>query len=84
GAGTSFARVANDQYHTAGAPVGLTQLEAGDLVFWGSNPSDWTSVDHTAIYIGADMIVQATGDHVQLGEMGQPGSSGLMPNGRRP
>ena len=35
GAGIGFARVADDQYHTAGAPVPMNGLQAGDLVFWG-------------------------------------------------
>ena len=82
--GAGFARVANDQYHTAGTPVALTNLAAGDLVFWGSSQSDWTSVYHTAIYVGGDQIVEATGDHVQLNTLGQWGLSDIMPNGRRP
>jgi cell wall-associated NlpC family hydrolase len=84
GANTSFARVANDQYHTAGQPVALDTLQAGDLVFWGSNQSDWTSVYHTALYVGGGQIVEATGDHVQLNSLGQWGTSDLMPVGRRP
>jgi len=82
--GVGFARVANDQYHTAGSPVALTNLAAGDLVFWGSSQTDWTSVYHTAIYVGGNQIVEATGDHVQLNTLGQWGLSDIMPNGRRP
>jgi cell wall-associated NlpC family hydrolase len=84
GAGIGFARVADDQYHTAGTSVAPSQLEAGDLVFWGSNAADWTTVYHTAIYVGGNRIVEATGDHVQLNEIGQWGMGDLMPNGRRP
>jgi len=84
GAGISFARVADDQYHTAGVPVGLNQLQAGDLVFWGDNMADWTTVYHTAIYVGANWIVEATGNVVQLNEIDQWGLGDLMPNGRRP
>jgi cell wall-associated NlpC family hydrolase len=82
--GVGFARVANDQYHTAGSPVALTNLAAGDLVFWGYSQTDWTSVYHTAIYVGGNQIVEATGDHVQLNSLGQWGLSDIMPNGRRP
>jgi cell wall-associated NlpC family hydrolase len=82
--GIGFARVANDQYHTAGGPVALTSLSAGDLVFWGSSQTDWTSVYHTAIVVGGNRIVEATGDHVQLNSLDQWGLSDLMPNGRRP
>ena len=83
-AGTDFARVSDDQYETAGQPVALNALAAGDLVFWGSSQTDWTSVYHTAIYVGGDQIVEATGDQVQLNPLGQWGSGDLMPNGRRP
>ena len=83
GAGTSFARVANDQYHTAGGPVALKDLETGDLVFWGSNPGDWTSVYHAAMYVGGGRIVESTGDHVQLNSLDQWGGD-VMPFGRRP
>src|SRR5665213_2368278 len=84
GAGISFARVANDQFHTAGIPVSTNQLEAGDLVFWGSNTADWTTVYHTAMYVGGDRIVESTGNQVQLNLLSQWGMSDLMPNGRRP
>ena len=84
GDGVGFARVSDNQYETAGQPVALSALAAGDLVFWGSSQTDWTSVYHTAIYVGGDQIVEATGDHVQLNTLGQWGSGDLMPNGRRP
>ena len=82
--GTSFARVANDQYHTAGTSVPLSSLQPGDLVFWGSSQTDWTSVYHTALYVGGNHIVESTGDHVQLNALDQWGSSDVMPTGRRP
>ena len=84
GAGISFARVADDQFHTAGTPVAMTQLQAGDLLFWGTNTADWTTVYHTAIYVGGNWIVESTGDHVQLNAVDQWGLGDLMPNGRRP
>ncbi len=34
----------------------MSQLRAGDLVFWGSSPG---SIYHTAIYIGGGRIIQA-------------------------
>jgi cell wall-associated NlpC family hydrolase len=84
GAGVTFARVANDQYHTAGTAVSLDQMQAGDLVFWGTDATDWTTVYHTAIYVGGNWIVESTGDHVQLNAIDQWGLGDLMPNGRRP
>ncbi len=84
GAGISFARVADDQYHTAGVPVAMNTLQTGDLVFWGTDLSDWTSVYHTALYVGGNRIVEATGNQVQLNLLDQWGTGNLMPNGRRP
>ncbi len=84
GAGLGFARVANDQYHTTGVPVSMTDLQAGDLVFWGHSQTDWTQVYHTALYVGGNRIVESTGNHVQLNALGQWGTGDLMPNGRRP
>ena len=74
----------NDQYQTAGTPVAFSDLIAGDLVFWGTSQTVGSSVYHTAIYVGGDRIVEATGDVVQLNSLGQWGQSDLMPNGRRP
>jgi cell wall-associated NlpC family hydrolase len=82
--GIGFARVANDQYHTAGTTVAMADLRAGDLVFWGHQATVWSSVYHTAIYVGGNRIVEATGNHVQLNVLNQWGTNDLMPNGRRP
>ena len=84
GAGISFARVADDQYHTAGTQITFDQLEAGDLVFWGTDPNDWTTVYHTAIYVGGGRIVEATGDQVQLNTLNQWSMAQVMPFARRP
>ena len=83
-AGVSFARVSDDQYHTAGQPVAPGALAAGDLVFWGTSQTDWTSVYHTAIYVGGNKIVEATDGGVQLNSLGQWGQGDIMPVGRRP
>jgi hypothetical protein len=45
---------------------------------------DWTTVYHTAIYVGGGQIVEATGDVVQLNTLAQWGTGQIMPNGRRP
>ena len=84
GAGVSFARVSDDQYHTAGQPVTSDALAAGDLVFWGTSQTDWTSVYHTAMYVGGNKIVESTDGGVQLNSLGQWGQSDIMPVGRRP
>jgi cell wall-associated NlpC family hydrolase len=82
--GVSFARVADDQYHTAGQPVTPTSLAAGDLVFWGTSQTDWTTVYHTAMYVGGNKIVESTDGGVQLNSLGQWGQGDIMPSGRRP
>ena len=84
GAGVTFARVADDQYHTAGTPVTPAQLSAGDLVFWGTSSTDWTTVYHAALYVGGDQIVESTDGGVQLNSLGQWGQGDIMPMGRRP
>jgi len=84
GAGVTFARVADDQYHTAGQAVTPAQLSAGDLVFWGNSQTDWTTVYHTALYVGGDQIVESTDGGVQLNSLGQWGQGDIMPVGRRP
>jgi cell wall-associated NlpC family hydrolase len=83
--GVGFARVADDQYETAGSAIALTTLEAGDLVFWGTEQTAWTTVYHVAVYIGGDQSVQAAGNDVQLDGLGTYSPTGnMMPNGRRP
>jgi cell wall-associated NlpC family hydrolase len=84
GSGVTFARVADDQYHTAGQAVTPAQLSAGDLVFWGTSQTDWTTVYHTALYVGGDRIVESTDGGVQLNSLGQWGQGDIMPVGRRP
>jgi cell wall-associated NlpC family hydrolase len=64
--------------------VAMSSLQAGDLVFWGYVQTDWSSVYHTALYVGGNRIVESTGDHVQLNALGQWGTSDVMPVGRRP
>ena len=84
GAGLDFARVANEQYLTAGTPVALAGLEAGDLVFWGTSQTNGMSVYHTAIYVGGGQIVEASGTDVHLSPLGQWGEGDLMPHGILP
>lgn len=52
--GVSLARSSRDQYASNGYAVSRSQLEPGDLVFYG-----YSSVCHVAIYIGDDKIVHA-------------------------
>jgi NlpC/P60 family len=85
-AGVGIARVADDQYQSAGVPVAINDLEAGDLVFWGNDTSDPTSVYHVAIYIGADQTVDATNPNtvVEILPVDRQFWPSLMPHGMRP
>lgn len=67
----------------AGEKIPYSQLQPGDLVFFGTDPHDWHSIHHVAIYAGHDTMVEAphTGGHVQ--EVGIWWAQ-LMPFGARP
>jgi cell wall-associated NlpC family hydrolase len=82
--GAYIPRIASAQYHGAGPAVPWSSLQAGDLVFWGTNPANWQSVYHTAIYVGGAQIVEAAGKVVQLNTLDQWGGTGLMGHGVRP
>ncbi|MGP8207583.1 MAG: C40 family peptidase [Acidimicrobiales bacterium] len=82
--GTYIPRVANAQYHGAGPAVAWAGLQAGDLVFWGTDAANWQSVYHTAIYVGGAQIVEATGNAVQLNTLNQWRLPDLMGHGVRP
>jgi cell wall-associated NlpC family hydrolase len=60
-------RIANDQYHD-GRHLPIAQAQAGDLVFWANNTSDWRTIHHVAIYAGYHRIVEAphTGTNVRI------------------
>lgn len=71
--GVSLPRIANDQYHqTSDEPIGVEYLLPGDLIFYGDQPGNWTSVYHVAMYIGDGMMVQAptAGDVVKVSPVG--------------
>ena len=46
-------------------------LQAGDLVFWGTDASDPGSIVHVALYLGGGKVVQApeSGDVVKVSPM---------------
>jgi len=57
-----------------GQPIGLDQLQRGDLVFWAYDPLDPSTIHHVAIYIGNGQIVAAphTGDVVKIEPLYDP------------
>jgi cell wall-associated NlpC family hydrolase len=52
--------------YTESTPISVSQLQPGDLVFWGSS-SRASSIYHVALYVGNGQIIQAprTGEKVQ-------------------
>lgn len=69
GAGYNLPRVAKDQYYaTRAKTVSRYDLLPGDLIFFATNPNDWTTVHHVGMYIGGGKMVHApnTGDVVKI------------------
>ncbi|MGY2004878.1 NlpC/P60 family protein [Blastococcus sp. SYSU DS1024] len=69
-AGISIPRNSRDQY-AALPKVSSDDLRAGDLVFWGTDPSNPRSITHVALYLGDGRVVQApqSGDVVKVSTM---------------
>jgi peptidoglycan DL-endopeptidase CwlO len=57
-AGVPLYRTSRDQYRQV-RKISYDDLRPGDLVFWGTNPSNPGSVYHVAMYIGGGQIVEA-------------------------
>lgn len=64
---TLLPRVAKDQFR-ATISVAYDKLLPGDLVFFATDQTDWTTIHHMGIYIGDDKMVHAptTGDVVKI------------------
>jgi cell wall-associated NlpC family hydrolase len=78
-AGISIQRNSKAQY--ASLPkVSSDDLQAGDLVFWGSGGSDPGSIEHVAIYLGGNQVIQApqSGDVVKISRMWWTGYVGAV------
>jgi cell wall-associated NlpC family hydrolase len=57
-AGVVMPRVAADQALT-GPAVPVSQLQAGDLLFYHTDPTDPTYISHVAMYLGNGWMIQA-------------------------
>jgi peptidoglycan DL-endopeptidase CwlO len=66
-AGIRMPRVAADQART-GPAVPVSQLQAGDLLFYHTDPTDPGYISHVAIYLGHGEMIQAPepGENVQV------------------
>ncbi len=67
-AGVGLPRTAAEQYLAVATKVPLGELQAGDLLFWATNPADPNSIHHVAIYLGNAQMIAAphTGTVVQI------------------
>lgn len=63
GTGVSIIHKAQIQYNNAPKLVALSEMEPGDLVFFGGSTS---SITHVAIYAGDDMMIEAPGHNDDL------------------
>ena len=66
-AGIALPRTAAQQY-LAGPHPSLAQLQPGDLLFWATDLSNVSSIDHMAMYLGAGLMIVAphTGDVIKI------------------
>jgi peptidoglycan DL-endopeptidase CwlO len=57
-AGIDLPRVSREQFDSGGH-VPVTQAQAGDLLFYATDPSDPATIHHVALYMGDDRMVEA-------------------------
>jgi cell wall-associated NlpC family hydrolase len=78
-AGVTIPRNSRAQY-SALPKVSRGSLQAGDLVFWAWNPSNWQTIHHVAIYLGDGRVLQApeSGDVVKISTMWWNGYAGAV------
>jgi cell wall-associated NlpC family hydrolase len=70
-AGVAIGGTSRDQWwRFRGRTVARADLQAGDLVFWGTG-SNYTSIYHVALYLGDNKVLQApqSGDVVKVSTM---------------
>ncbi len=78
-AGISIPRNSRAQY-SALPKVAGDALQAGDLVFWAGDPSNWQTIYHVALYLGDGRVLQApeSGDVVKISPMWWRGYAGAV------
>jgi cell wall-associated NlpC family hydrolase len=69
-ADVSIPRNSRSQYSQL-PKVSSNDLQAGDLVFWATDPSDPETIHHVALYLGGDKVVHApeSGDVIKVADM---------------
>jgi peptidoglycan DL-endopeptidase RipA len=78
-AGIALPRNAQSQFSVL-PKVARDQLQAGDLVFWATDPANWQTIHHVAVYLGDGTVLQApeTGDVVKVSPMWWDGYAGAV------
>lgn len=78
-AGVAIPRNSRAQYSSL-PKVARGQLQAGDLVFWATDPGNWQTIHHVAIYLGDGTVLQApeSGDSVKISPMWWGGYLGAV------
>jgi cell wall-associated NlpC family hydrolase len=78
-AGIDIPRNSRAQY-AALPKVSRSALQAGDLVFWATNPSSPATIHHVAIYLGSDRMLEApqSGSTVRVTAMRWSGYIGAV------
>jgi cell wall-associated NlpC family hydrolase len=66
-AGINLPRVSRQQFY-AGGHVPIAQAQAGDLLFYATDPSDPATIHHVVLYMGDGRMVEApyTGESVRV------------------
>jgi peptidoglycan DL-endopeptidase CwlO len=66
-AGINLPRVSRQQFY-AGGHVPIAQAQAGDLLFYATDPSDPSTIHHVVLYMGDGQMVEApyTGEQVRV------------------
>jgi cell wall-associated NlpC family hydrolase len=80
--GVDITRTSRSQYLAVGK-VDHGSLRPGDLIFYGSDPGDPSSIYHVALYTGAGMMIEATLPGYPVSE-NPLRLSGAMPYAGRP
>ena len=64
--GVSLPHFASAQYAQS-QPVSLDALRPGDLIFYATDPTDYTTIYHVGLYVGGGQMIEAphTGDVVK-------------------
>ena len=85
GAGLRLSSTSRSQY-SDGPRLPISQLRAGDLVFWSSSSRTTTGIHHVALYVGDGRIVEAdrvSGPDLRVRAF-STGETGVMPSVVRP